>query len=114
MLNDEICKVRDKLNRAIENNEDYEKILKISVDLDKLIASFYKKDVIWFAIISNKKKEVFFTKILNHAIIKKMVHYPSHTSYYEGGAKNPLKGISMKFLVCAQNASFACVLGVRD
>lgn len=45
MLNDEICKVRDKLNKAIEDNEDYEKILKISTDLDELIASFYKKDV---------------------------------------------------------------------
>ena len=56
----------------------------------------------------------FFTKKVNYAKIIKMVHYPSHTSYYEGGAKNPLKGISMKFLVCAQNASFACVLGVRN
>lgn len=45
MLNDEICKVRDKLNKAIENNEDYEKILKISMDLDELIANYYKKDV---------------------------------------------------------------------
>ncbi len=43
MLNDEICKVRDKLNKAIENNEDYEEILKISMDLDKLIANFYNK-----------------------------------------------------------------------
>ena len=38
-----------------------------------------------------------------------MVHYSSHTIYYEGGAKNPLKGASMKFLIYAQNASFACI-----
>ena len=37
-----------------------------------------------------------------------MVHYSSRTIYYEGGAKNPLKGIPMKHLVCARNASFVC------
>ena len=40
-----------------------------------------------------------------------MVHYSSHAYYYEGGAKNPLKGTSLKFLVCARNASFACEQG---
>ena len=35
-----------------------------------------------------------------------MVHYSSDIVYYEGGAKNPLKGKSLKFLVCAQNAQF--------
>ena len=40
-----------------------------------------------------------------------MVHYSSRTSYCEGGAKNPLKGTSLKFLVCARNASFACEQG---
>ena len=42
-----------------------------------------------------------------------MVHYSSRTSYCEGGAKNPLKGIPMKFLVCARNASFVCFQGVK-
>ena len=42
-----------------------------------------------------------------------MVHYSSHTGVYEGGAKNPLKGISMKHLVCARNASFVCIQGVK-
>ena len=37
-----------------------------------------------------------------------MVHYSSCTNFYEGGAKNPLKGTSLKFLVYARNASFAC------
>ena len=30
-----------------------------------------------------------------------MAHYSSHFVYYEGGAKNPQKGISMKLLVLA-------------
>ena len=42
-----------------------------------------------------------------------MVHYSSRTNYCEGGAKNPLKGIPMKFLICARNASFACIQGVK-
>lgn len=37
-----------------------------------------------------------------------MVHYSSYTVYYEGGAKNPLKGTSLKFRVNAQNAQL-CV-----
>ena len=41
MLNDEICKVRDKLNKSIENNKDYSEIYKISVELDDLIAKYY-------------------------------------------------------------------------
>ena len=42
MLNDEICKLRDKLNKSIENNEDYSVIYKLSVELDDLIAKYYK------------------------------------------------------------------------
>ena len=41
MLNDEICRVRDKLNKSIEDGEDYDKIYKISVELDKLIEKYY-------------------------------------------------------------------------
>ena len=52
-----------------------------------------------------------FEKILKIGIIEKMVHYSSRTNYCEGGAKNPLKGIPMKFFVCARNASFACEQG---
>ena len=48
MLNDEICKLRDKLNKSIEEGKDYHIIYKISVELDELIASYYDKD--------NKKK----------------------------------------------------------
>lgn len=42
MLNDEICKLREQLNDSILNGEDYEKILDISIRLDRLIADFYK------------------------------------------------------------------------
>ena len=44
MLNEEICKLRDKLNESIENNADYEEIYKLSVELDELIARYYKKE----------------------------------------------------------------------
>ena len=43
MLNEEICKLRDKLNKSILENKSYEEILKISVELDQLIAEYYKK-----------------------------------------------------------------------
>ena len=41
MLNEEICKLRDKLNKKIEENADYDEIYKISVELDELIAKYY-------------------------------------------------------------------------
>ena len=50
MLNDEICKLRYKINKSIEEVNDYHIIYKISVELDELIASYYHKD--------NKKKPV--------------------------------------------------------
>jgi len=43
MLNEEICKLRDKLNESIEKQEDYSVIYEISVELDELIAKFYKE-----------------------------------------------------------------------
>lgn len=43
MLNDEICSKRDKLNRSIEEGASYEEILKISIELDELIAEYYKQ-----------------------------------------------------------------------
>lgn len=42
MLNDEICKLREKLNNSIINGEDYEITYKISVELDELIAEYYR------------------------------------------------------------------------
>jgi len=43
-----------------------------------------------------------------------MVHYSSYTVYYEGGAKNPLKGISLKFLANALNAQFCVFPGSKE
>lgn len=43
MLNDEICKLRDKLNESITVGEDYNIIYRLSVELDDLIAEYYKK-----------------------------------------------------------------------
>lgn len=42
MLNDEICKLRDELNKSIEEGKDYSVIYDLSVKLDKLIAEYYK------------------------------------------------------------------------
>lgn len=43
MLNDEICKLREKLNESIISGQDYEITYKISIELDKLIAEHYRK-----------------------------------------------------------------------
>ena len=45
MLNDEICKLRERLNDSIVNGDDYEKTYKISVELDELIAEYYKVEL---------------------------------------------------------------------
>ena len=42
MLDDEICKLREKLNNSILDGEEYSKVLKISQELDELIAQYYK------------------------------------------------------------------------
>ena len=45
MLNEEICKLRDKLNESIVNGDDYEKTYKLSIELDELIAKYYRNGV---------------------------------------------------------------------
>ena len=42
MLNDEICKLREKLNDSILNEQDYNITYQISVELDRLIAEYYR------------------------------------------------------------------------
>lgn len=42
MLNDEIRKKREELNKSIEENRNYEYIYRLSVELDELIAEYYK------------------------------------------------------------------------
>ena len=41
MLNEEICKLREKLNDSILNESDYNITYQISVELDQLIAKYY-------------------------------------------------------------------------
>ena len=45
MLKEEICKLREKLNDSILNDKDYEKTHQISVELDQLIAEYYKTEM---------------------------------------------------------------------
>ncbi len=42
MINEKICILREKLNQSIQNGEEYEVIYEISIELDKLIAEYYK------------------------------------------------------------------------
>lgn len=42
MLNDEICKLRDKLNNSIAAGDDYSVTYQLSIELDELIAQFYR------------------------------------------------------------------------
>ena len=42
MLNEEICKLRDKLNKSIENGDDYAITYQLSIELDELIAKYYR------------------------------------------------------------------------
>ncbi len=42
MLNSQINELREALNSAILNNENYDKIYKISIELDELIAKYYR------------------------------------------------------------------------
>ena len=46
MLNDEICKLREKLNESIIMGLDYDITYKLSVELDDLIAQFYKNNIV--------------------------------------------------------------------
>ena len=45
MLNEEICKLRDRLNESIASGEDYSVIYKLSIELDELIAKYYREIV---------------------------------------------------------------------
>lgn len=42
MLNDEICKLREELNDSILTGQDYSVTYKLSIELDELIAEYYK------------------------------------------------------------------------
>lgn len=42
MLNEEICKLRNRLNESIIAGEDYSIVYQISIELDELIAEYYR------------------------------------------------------------------------
>ena len=42
LINKKICKLREKLNKSIQNGENYDKIYEISIELDELITEYYK------------------------------------------------------------------------
>jgi len=43
MINDEICKLREELNKSIVEGEDYSVVYQISIELDELIAKYYQE-----------------------------------------------------------------------
>ena len=42
MLNDKICKLREELNNSIITGQDYSITYGLSIELDELIAEYYK------------------------------------------------------------------------
>lgn len=56
MLDEEICKLRDKLNKSIEQGNDYNVTYQLSVELDELIAKYYEE-------LKNNKKKLAWTTI---------------------------------------------------
>lgn len=45
MLNEEICKLRERLNESIITGQDYTVTYKLSIELDELIAKYYRKSI---------------------------------------------------------------------
>jgi len=45
MLNDKICKLREELNNSILYGQDYNTTYELSVELDKLIAEYYRIEI---------------------------------------------------------------------
>ena len=44
MLNEEICRLRDKLNESIVTGQDYSVIYQLSIELDELIAEYDRQN----------------------------------------------------------------------
>lgn len=45
MLDERICKLRERLNESIITGKDYKHIYDLSVELDELIAEYYVDDI---------------------------------------------------------------------
>lgn len=57
MLNEEICKLREKLNDSILNEPDYNITYQISVELDQLIAQYYSSPMKLATQTNGKQRE---------------------------------------------------------
>ena len=57
MLNEEICKLREKLNDSILNEPDYNITYQISVELDQLIAQYYSSQMKLATQTNGKQRE---------------------------------------------------------
>ena len=57
MLIDQICELRDKLNKSILT-EDYDVTYELSIKLDELIAQFYKQDVELKKVTADKNNDI--------------------------------------------------------
>ena len=57
MLIDQICELRDKLNKSILT-EDYDVTYELSIKLDELIAQFYKQDVKLKKVTADKNNDI--------------------------------------------------------
>lgn len=44
MLNEKICKLREKLNESIVSGQDYSIVYQLSIELDELIAEYYRQN----------------------------------------------------------------------
>ncbi len=45
MISKQILKLREELNNSIINGENFEKIYKLSVELDELITEYYREKI---------------------------------------------------------------------
>lgn len=46
MLDEEILELRRKLNESVTNEKNYDKTYKLSIELDELIAKYYKEKLV--------------------------------------------------------------------
>ncbi len=63
MLNEEICRLREKLNYSILNETDYNITYQISVELDELIAQYYSTQM-KLAAQTKRKREISKSKLV--------------------------------------------------
>ena len=58
MIDEQICELREKLNKSIIEGNDYNETYKLSVELDELIAKFYSMQYVEVKKKKGKKKVI--------------------------------------------------------